>query len=222
MNGVNLISAARRSAKARRVRRTFWVRAGGIYATVLALAGLGLRISTPGVDLAPQIEQTTQGIDKAKKEAAAKRVQLARVQREREAGRAVTEQPDWSLVMALLGEIRGGDTVLESCELAAATDAAATGAHAPGKVAPATETRSPSGGRFVLNLSGLAVSQQAVSEFVLSLERCKLFDRVSMVETKARPYGSEQVTAFRVQCDLHDRSGPLAPAVVSAGEGVAK
>ena len=58
----------------------------------------------------------------------------------------------------------------------------------------------PDPANIQLELLGLGLSQQAVSEFVLRLEEMTLFRQVKLIETRREPYLESEAIAFRIVC----------------------
>ncbi len=121
-------------------------------------------------------------------------------------GRAVGEQPDWSLLLAMLSSALGDETVLRSIRLQAPPEAApgaAGGSGTPGGAA-AARTLQP----ITLEVTGLGRTQQVVSEFVLRLEHTPLFEMVRLVDTRREPFLNDHAVVFRIECVL-DAGGEL-------------
>ncbi len=51
-----------------------------------------------------------------------------------------------------------------------------------------------------LQLGGLGLAQQAVSEFVLRLEETSLFRQVKLLDTKREPFLDSDAIAFHIEC----------------------
>ena len=109
-------------------------------------------------------------------------------------GRAVGEQPDWSLLLAMLSSALGDETVLRSVRLQAPPEAAPGGTTGAGSA----RTLRP----ITLDLSGLGRTQQIVSEFVLRLEHTPLFKTVRLVDTRRELFLNDHAVVFRIECVL--------------------
>jgi Tfp pilus assembly protein PilN len=194
MRTINLIPAARRAAK----RRRFHVRCciAACIAFLFAASGLSAAWrataaeSDSGVNdqlaaVASEIDHNTKAVATSGAQIDALRTQLA-------ANRQVLSQPDWSLLLALLGKELGDQIVLNGCALKLDDAPAAAGA----------STASPRPGGLVLHLSGFGKSNQAVTDFVLRLESTQLFSRVSLVDTSHNTYLGGDAYAFRIDCPL--------------------
>lgn len=193
MRGVNLIPARRRLARQRRMRLTVWSVAALAYAGALVLAYLGAAARE-----GPAGRDWNADIVKVEAEAAEFGVQLARVREDTHrqesalnAAAAVEDQPDWSMLFALLARTAGQTVWIES---------AALKPEAPGARSGSTGPRSPA--RLVLAVSGLGESHEAVTSFVLALESTGLFERVTPLEMRRQQANAIEVVAFRIECVL--------------------
>src|SRR5205823_4400966 len=149
----------------------------------------------------------------ASKSLAVLRGQLNEARSVLRAGRAVLDLPDWSLLLALVGSLRGTDVVLDRCELDRPAGRASL-VTAAAAVAPPTDSSGPS----LLRLQGHGRSQAAVSQFALRLERTDLFDNVAWLKTAREPFLGGDAVAFRLECQLKtgaaDAKAPRAMATV--------
>ena len=144
MQSVNLIPAARRNAKRCRQRVRQWITICVLYAIVSSAAAGAWRWSLGGDD--PGIEQhlatASADIDRASNALTFTNSQLSAARSQIAANRQILSQPDWSLLLALLGKQTGGNIVLRSFELKAAD-------------APAGE-KAPAAPKLTLRLSGFS------------------------------------------------------------------
>jgi Tfp pilus assembly protein PilN len=212
--GVNLIPLHRRRAKARRARSRAWFAIGGAYAVVLFIAGAALMLTSADVPM-KDLRKAASDIERSNQQLTAIRTVLAEAQQTLASARAVSDQPDWSILLVLLAKSQGDDGVLNRCELSPARDDAAMpqGPGAPpaapvqtiGLAAkPAAASRSA--GRAGLRLSGLGRSQAAVAQFVLQLETTDLFEHVSLLQTTRQQYLGGEAVAFELDCPLRGRT----------------
>jgi len=158
------------------------------------------RVLDAGIDAtADQIKQSSHVIQTLCRE-------LADVQWNLDSCRAVGKQPNWGIPLALLAEKLSEDVVLERCELDAikepAGETAAEESDGAGEAQDGTLS-----GRFVFRVSGFGRSQTAVSQFVLRLEKLKLFNRVKLIKTNRREFLSGKAIEFRLECLLEGRGG---------------
>ena len=219
MNAINLIPRARMEARRRRAR---WVRCFavcGAYAVLLlGLCALS-RLAYVKVDptVKEKLVESATEVERAGKAIVAVKEQLALADATLRASRSISEQPDWSALMALLAAKAGDEIVLKTC-LVRPKDPdrqVDTRSQGPGALeggarvaqAPAAE---PS---MVLGLSGLGLSQGAVSQFVLKLEATRLFAKVALIDTSRAALERTDAIAFRLECSLDEPvdSGPTIP-----------
>jgi hypothetical protein len=215
MKAINLIPAARRDAKRRRKHRNVCATACGAYAALLAGAlGVAYLVLSreAGEPVAARLTSAGAEIDRVQKQIAAARAELAASNATIEANRTVAEQPDWSVLLALLAQTTGDDVVLRSVVVAPPPGAAIPSA-TQGK--PASPAAAPD---VVLEISGVGQTQLAVSQHVLRLEQTGLFSKVTLVDTGREAYVNSNVIAFRLQCQFAEPHQPHA-AITAADIG---
>jgi Tfp pilus assembly protein PilN len=211
MKTVNLIPAARRDAKRSRRRRTVCAAACCAYAMLLAcgLAGTYVMLSGSGGGESTQasLAATDAEIDRLEKQAGAARGDLSAANATIEANRTVAEQPDWSVLLALLANTTGEDVVLRSVLVAPPPNSPAP---PPPPTTPGKSALAPPQPEVVLELSGIGQSQLAVSQHVLRLEQTGLFAKVTLLDTAREAFGTHTVIAFRLQCQFGEPRQPVA------------
>ena len=135
------------------------------------------------------------------------RGELVRAAGELKSARAVGGQPDWGVLLTLLAENVGDDVVLEFCRLrpvGRAWNSLRGGrSYDPGTAGQAPQALDDS--PLLLELSGLGLSQTAVSGFILRLERTELFDRVRLIKSSRRAFLHKKAIAFQLECLLAGR-----------------
>ena len=185
---VNLIPAPLRQAKAKRKRVTVWACAIAGYA-VLLVAGLCVYTNVSSAD-AGQIDRQSAGADEqlARANLTVGQLQgrLTETQRELQLIYEIGRQPDCGILLAVLAANMRDNIVLERCRLM------------PEELASSAER---SKRKIILELSGFAQSQIAVSQFVLRLENTDLFKRVSQ-RTSREEFLGDDVVAFHLNCVL--------------------
>ena len=218
MNAINLIPRYRIEARQRRRRVRAWCVGAGVY-TLALLAGCLALVTVwgnPDRVVTDELARVDRLVVEARKQMASVGPELAEAKVQLEASRAVSAQPDWSLLLGLLGELRGETVSLKAVTLTPAVSApspvketapagrlglAADGddpaadapkpAHAPNRAEP-EPARKPL--CFRLTIEGVADSQFEASRFVLRLEQVKLFDEVKLVETSRVASGEGNAT----------------------------
>ncbi len=197
--GVNLIPAARRQAKQRQVRVRLWLTGCVVYTALWFAAFVAAQVVVRSEDRALRatfVEASAQ-VQEAEKTVAALRGRIGRDEARLASGHAVGEQPDWSLLLAMLSSALGDETVLRSIRLQAPPEAAPGGPGGGGGSAVA-RTLPP----ITLDLTGLGRTQQVVSEFVLRLEHMPLFKQIRLVDTRREPFLNDHAVVFRIECVL--------------------
>ena len=210
MSDVNLIPAHRVDARRRRVRLRRWAAASAVYAGVL-LTGYGIcrAVWVDGRDVsgeldeaAQQIEESNQAIDSLSKELARAKLMLG-------ASRKVVDQPDWSVLLELVGRTLGDQIVLKRLQvgqLASQESRAPSSRRGRGPSQAALLREMPEA--FALELAGYGRSSEAVSQFVLRLEHTDLFNRVTVRKTNREPFMADEAIAFEIACTLDGEGTP--------------
>jgi Tfp pilus assembly protein PilN len=123
--------------------------------------------------------------------------QLQNSRRVLDANHAVGDQPDWSILLAMVAKMTEEKVVLRAFQVAP-------------RVVPGSEPKPGSEGetdpgRFLLKIKAFAKSQDEVTAFVLRLEHEGLFEKVDLLESKSEPFGSAEAVGFRLECGLGAR-----------------
>ncbi|MFN0132181.1 MAG: PilN domain-containing protein [Phycisphaerales bacterium] len=197
MIGTNLMPA-RRVAAIRRARRIrMWGLGAGALAALLGAALVIIRAGGTASthDLDPVLATATASLTDAERALAAAKTRLATAQKAATAASVLSDQPDWGALLDLLASQLDDQTVYTIVSVSP---------EEAGKGGTKMEARPE---RLVLKLAGLAQGQPAVSRLVLGLEETRLFERVSLVESRRVGEGAEQAVAFSVACSLTDSAG---------------
>lgn len=209
----NLIPRDRRRASEGRRRARSWLRFLRVYGVLLAVAACLVMLpahadsgtlSTALTRLDRRIETNTAALATLKKTVADLNRSLAVAQ-------AVSDHPDWSLVLEAVARVRGTDATLESFELATSR-VEDQPAKAGDKSRPARRDV------HTIRLAGYAVSASAPFEFAKRLGALGFADRVDVKDTRAAALGaSGPLATTHFQIELTITSGPIA-----SSEGAAK
>jgi len=153
--------------------------------TILAYA-LALRAwdADPQV-LQQQEEQVARQLQHAEAREHALMVECDLAERKLLAAQAVGEQPDWSILLAVLAGKTESEVMLKQC----------------GLVCDDQENGETNGGPS-LRLAACGASQQTVSQFVLSMEDTRLFREVKLLRSTREPFGDTEIVAFELVCTL--------------------
>jgi len=199
---LNLTPPAYRAARDQRRR----VRAWGRLLSVLIVAGV-LIVANVWKDANPAraawaaVTDLEGKIDERKRELALLRASVGLLNKELESVTAVSNHPDWTPALRLIADRLGNDVVLDSCVLDRPRDAPSGGpAGLPARKAlkPAARTRLV----YALELSGLATNQAAVHRYLADLQTARLFDSVTLIETRSRPLADRLFMGFRLSCEI--------------------
>src|SRR5687767_14402437 len=109
MKSINLIPAPRRDAKRRRKHRMICGVTCGAYGVLLAgaVGAAHLALSSASESLDKRLAATDSDIQRFQRQETELRSELAMARATIEANRTVAEQPDWSIVLALLAKTIG-------------------------------------------------------------------------------------------------------------------
>jgi hypothetical protein len=235
MNGINLIPAPRLAARRRRAHRRYCVAGCAGWALLsLALAGAAHAVwHEQDPQAAERLAKVTEEMQRTERVTAGLRAQLAAAQSTLRANQAIVSQPDWSILLGLLGREVGNDVVLKGCRVRlgvlsrgpapAPAPAPRADARRPGnrQVAPAPQPE-PAASQapeptFILEASGMALDHAAANRFLLRLEQTGLFSKVTLLDTTREPFFDKNAIAFRLECGLN-ASAPAASATARGGE----
>ena len=205
MNRVNLIPSEWRIAASvdRRIAR--WKLICIAYALVIALAAVAARTCVGGdeTSLHYELTRTEQQIESLNRLIGELRPALAETQAQLGVAQAIGDQPDWSLLLLIVGRAASDEIVLTRMQLS------------PNEAVPAPAPRSPTSRpttngpqvplgsepqarRLKLELSGLGKTQTEVSGFVVRLEQTRLFDQVKLIRTAREAAGASDALAFQI------------------------
>ena len=116
------------------------------------------------------------------------------------ANRVLSDQPDWSLLLAGLSQTLADEVVLKSCQLNPVW--VAPGSTGPMPLAPGSQ-----GNGFLLALKGFGRSQAAVAQFVLRLEQTELFEQVKVIKISRESFMTVEAVSFQLDCLLRTDNG---------------
>jgi Tfp pilus assembly protein PilN len=216
---LNLIPVTRLEARRRQTATHRWLVGGAAFVALLIALSVFVQLRWGGepADLAQDLSQATAQTEQTRRQLRQLQAELAAVERRLAANRAVTNQPDYAVLLALFARQLDDQVILRSC------------AFEPIPIDPPEVSRSrdaaddadaadlPPG--FSVQASGLAANQRAVSAYVLRLERTGLFHRVRLVNTRREPtnFGSGRAIAFEIECFLATDGVGLDDAPVTQG-----
>ena len=197
MDQINLIPKHRRLARQRYNCIRVWTAAVIGYSLLVLIGCLfyrGLSVSYNIDTMHHDISDYQLTLAELKQKQDSIRPELKEQQLILSAGRSITDQPDWSLLLTYLAdEVLGDNVVLAECSLAP-----------DDKQQDALEVNKTP---LVLTLSGYAQTAPDMSKFVLRLEEMGLFERVKLTRTNREPFLKTQAITFEVKCSMPPANG---------------
>ena len=204
MTGINLIPAHRILAMQRRIRVRLWMRIDSICICVLLII---CAVAMPLFDQsATSVADELVFLDKKStdmnRSISALLPELSEAKLTLDASRAMQKQPDWSVLLALLANLQGDQIVMRNVQ----TKPMGGGHVAAGgsEVVSAEEISAAGDNRsgYQLVLGGMGKTQNAISQFVLRLEQCGLFERVRVIMTNREGFMSDHAVSFELLCTM--------------------
>jgi Tfp pilus assembly protein PilN len=189
MNGVNLIPAPRRAAQQakRRVRAWITVTAGWGGLLIAACAGTQLSLGRDHAATAAELASTQKRISELNIRVNELRRNITQLTTQRDTALAISDHPDWSILLSVLSQTSGEQIVLRDINLK------------PDPAKPMLLT---------LQLRGFTDSQPSVSQFVLRLQQLGLFDEVKLQRTGREPILNTSAVTFEIACTIVGRTQP--------------
>ena len=196
MTRANLIPAHRFEKRHRIRRAQTWAAALGAYGVLLIgayAACLAFGQDDSGA-ISKEMGETTKRFGAAGRQIPELRESVAEASQQLAAARVLAQNPNWSLLLAMVARNLTDEVVLERCSLSP-VDAGAD-------ESPPAEAGEVIYQRYLLELSGLAQSQTSVSQFVLRLEDSRLFEGVRLIKAQKRDFRDDQAVSFSLECAL--------------------
>lgn len=124
-----------------------------------------------------------------------------------DASRAVSVHPNWGTLLRLLTAEMKGKVALRGVEVSGQqrkSDKQKQSIRRAEIPVSTVNSQQPedSAQSYEINMSGYALTQQNVTDYVLQLERLMLFSRVILVETKRQTLGTGEVFSFILRCTV--------------------
>jgi len=188
MMPINLIPAARQQVRAKKRRLAGWIIGAGAYCGAVAAiyASCYVAWASPIRPLDDELTKADASLTEMEHAISTAKAQVDELAQRLDSGKAVSHQPDWSALLALVSETLGPDIVLTKCdlkriggEIAPPPPAANTTPGAPKPVGPKVKPATAEPPTWTLAATGLGRSPASVSQFVLRLESTGLFDHVN-------------------------------------------
>ena len=184
MNTGNLIPSTRRANKARRVRLRRWAAISIGYACLLGVLSLGVAEFFGADSLDPAVISKARGeISKSSATLVSLRTQAVGVRRQLDSIQEVSDQPDWSILLAAVAKRRGEEIILSGCEL------------------------SRGGSAIVLRIEGTGLTNKAIAAFVLRLQEIPVIGQVKLLQTSRKQMLGKDAYTFQLTCSLKSAAG---------------
>ena len=193
----------------RRRRLKWWAGALAVHVGVMGLiwaSGWVVSGRSGAGEMSARLDRMAVEAIRMQSELQASEPRLIQLHHEVMASRAVSQQPDWSILLAALGRARGDEIVLQGCRLT--LDRPADSGRPGGSLRSLDAGKQAEGssaqpsGRYELEVQGMSDNQAAVSTFILELEQTGLFDSVGLVRTERTTHLTRPAVAFTVECAL--------------------
>jgi len=205
MNRLNLIPIHRRRAKARHGRLRIWIVANCAYLVLmLTFAGVGYLMLASSNSPEAELLKVNAETEQSNKQVLAVRQQLAEAHQTLASLQAASEEPDWSVLVAVVAKSMGDGIVLNRCDVAAVKDETVQTVSLLAKPGAAAAA-SPSPKRVLLHLAGLGRSQTDVAQFVLRVEGTDLFEHVNLLHTSRQLLMGNDAVGFELDCPMAGR-----------------
>jgi Tfp pilus assembly protein PilN len=199
VHAVNLLPGYRILRRRVRNRIRIWaaVLSGWIIVLVASHSGIRFAWHDDSEELQAAILQADAEIMEVERLRAARTLAITEAQATLRARRAVSDQPDWGLLLATLASRMDQRGVLSTCLLE------------PAKVemprnTPDSGQRQIRPSRYTLSLSGLVRTQDSASAIAIALERTGLFERVTLKETRRSAFRGDEAVNFSLECAMAD------------------
>jgi Tfp pilus assembly protein PilN len=105
----------------------------------------------------------------------------------------VSEKPDWSILLAAVGQRCGDEVFLIGLDISNISGN-------PGEAATADAP-------LTLHISGVGKSAEAISTFVLRLQEINILERVKLVQTARQALGNSYAFSFHLDCTIAGAAG---------------
>ncbi len=204
MISVNLIPHQRLTRKRRGRRLRIW----GTFCSAYVIGLIGVfavcysMLGRNDLSLTGELQVLKQKTQDSKRLISKLKGELSETQVILETSKTLGNHPDWSTLLVLLINELGETVVLDDCELKpleANQSGIAADVNTSGS---AVRNRPLYQMRYQLKLSGFGRTQPDVSQFVLRLERIKLFDHVKLVKSSRQAFLTGEAVAFQIECSL--------------------
>jgi hypothetical protein len=138
-------------------------------------------------------EQVEARLGVVRHELTRQQAEIAEIEAAQRASRAVSDLPDWGLLLQLFPSMGGEHTTLTSCTLMPAKSASDAAKPAVGRVM-----------KYVLTIQGVVDDPKSATDFAVALEHTEIFEKVTLIESTRTEYMGREMLGFRIECVLTD------------------
>ena len=186
MPNVNLIPIERQAQLQQRQHLRRWMVIGAIWGGLVLSACVGAQLAWGVNDaaIAEELSQTDKHTAEMNQKLNDTRRQLAEAETLRQTAMSLSDQPDWSILLAILGGSVGDDLVLREIHLKPDANAVVK--------------------QYSLQMIGISKTQESVSQFVLKLQSSGLFDEVKLLRTGREPVLETSAVTFEISCAMRE------------------
>lgn len=205
---VNFVPAPRRISRKRQACIKLWIAITCAYSVVLALVFVVYQSMAGSAveNVDNELAQVSRDIQSTNKQISDVTPSLNESRLTLQASRAVGNQPDWSVLLALLASRLNDRVVLSHCSLTPQNAGTAATPTAPrigiGRATPPDAKTKSGPSHFNLDVRGLAKTQASLSTFVLELEQAGLFARVVLQDAQRVEFVKGEAIQFQIVCTL--------------------
>jgi Tfp pilus assembly protein PilN len=204
MGDINMIPADRLAKKHQKARLRLWTLVCGVYFIFLVVFVLSGRFFWGGYNdpITEEIKSTAERIESYSSTIQQLQEKLGKATAELQACQAISCRPNWSKLLVLLSGELGEEVVLGNCQIVILNK----GRNVKDNLREFFSSSDPAAllaeRRYKLELSGYGRTQTAVSQFVLRLERMRIFDSVRLINSYRGAFLKSEAVAFSIECSI--------------------
>jgi hypothetical protein len=197
---IDLIPARIRAARLTAARVRMWTLVCGGYLgfLVCVCAAVAAATDSEPTRLADRLNAQVKENENCKNQVSARTAQLQAKRRVLDANHAVGDQPDWSILLAMVANLTQDQVVLREFHFTPRPPPSGVPADSKG----GDQGGGEDSGRFILKIKAFARTQEQVGAFVLRLEGDGLFEKVELIESKREAFGSGDAVGFSIECGI--------------------
>ena len=178
-----------------------WVCVLAVVLVASGVAGVAMVKGVPSEErrVLEGIAENQRLIAEADSNATAARSRAAAASRDIEARKAVGEHPNWGLLIERLAGAAGAKVAIEEVVITLGAAEASKPAAPDAKPDAKPDPKAVPKRRWLVGVTGIAPKQSTVAQVVAAVESWGLFDRVKLVESKARTIGKVDAVGFKIE-----------------------